>query len=238
MTDEKHENGHKKPPKDKLTNGNGHSNGEPESEGLTKGPNRPPEDTPRIDVGKARPAAAAEPRTPSFAETQPISAEEVKKKDTYRIQLDAAREPQDTEPVPPDEAPTSGVSILTPKDRDAILKKSTMRVDLDPEITAPEEEVEPQKSKTARIDVPEETVSASGGRPKTIKIKRAERPSTLTSAPRVPMHRKTLASADDVGKIGTVYIVAAVIAVVITGVLLYVLAAQTVAPDLPFVGKL
>ena len=99
----------------------------------------------------------------------------------------------------------------------------------------------PAQSKTARIDVPAETVSSAGGRPKTIKIKRAERPASTLSGggkPRIEKSQRPVVS--EQGEIGNLYTLLAAIAVIASLVLVYALAAQTVAVGmkLPFPGTI
>jgi len=99
----------------------------------------------------------------------------------------------------------------------------------------------PAQSKTARIDVPAETVSSAGGRPKTIKIKRAERPdSTLSGGGRPRIEKSQRPVVSEQGEIGNLYTLLAAIAVIASLVLVYALAAQTVAVGmkLPFPGTI
>jgi hypothetical protein len=112
-----------------------------------------------------------------------------------------------------------------------------------PAIAAPPESAGdvPAQSKTARIDVPAETVSAAGGRPKTIKIKRAERPPSTVSGggkPRIEKIQRPAVAAEE--EIGGLYTLLAAVAVVASLVLVYALAAQTIAADmnLPFPGTM
>ena len=99
----------------------------------------------------------------------------------------------------------------------------------------------PAQSKTARIDVPAEAVSSAGGRPKTIKIKRAERPaSTLPGSGRPRIEKIQRPVVSEQGEIGSLYTILAPLAVIASLVLVYALAAQTVAAGmkLPFPGTI
>jgi len=112
-----------------------------------------------------------------------------------------------------------------------------------PAIAAPSDSAGdvPPQSKTARIDVPAETVSAAGGRPKTIKIKRAERPpSTVTGGGRPRIEKIQRPAVAEPEAEGPLYTVLAAVAVIASLVLVYALAAQTVAADmnLPFPGAI
>ncbi len=123
-------------------------------------------------------------------------------------------------------------------------KSETARTDVEtpPPAPAPAPEAEAGKSKTARIEMPAEAVNAPAGRPKTIKIKRADAapPMRATAAPKAGVKRsgrKSAAATDD-SELGALYSILAIASVIVIGVLLYVLAAQTVAPTLPFMGKI
>lgn len=103
---------------------------------------------------------------------------------------------------------------------------------------------EAKKSETARIDLP----SDAGGerpptRPKTIRIKRPDgttarkaltiaRPETAAESGSVPMG--TIGEEEPVG---TAFSALALVALLVLGVVLYVLAAQTVLPNLPWPGR-
>lgn len=115
--------------------------------------------------------------------------------------------------------------------------------------------VEAKKSETARIDIP-----PAGGvddrpatRPKTIKIKRADPSAVAASGSRKPLvvarpvahdepqthfrpPEETMVDADELP--GAVFTVLAIAALLVFCVLIYVLAAQTILPDLSFPGKI
>ena len=108
---------------------------------------------------------------------------------------------------------------------------------------------EAKKSETARLDLPPDTgEERPTTRPKTIRIKR---PDGTTGRKALTIARPTeeavftpaaaaelsSASADD-GQPGAVWAIAALAAVLVAAVLVYVLAAQTIASSLPWPGRL
>ncbi len=98
-----------------------------------------------------------------------------------------------------------------------------------------------KKSETARIDLPPEVTEQPPTRRKTIRIKRPE--GTVTSKPLI-LARSTEPISAPVERpageeeISPVFSYVALVAVLISCVLLYVLAAQTIATGLPFFGKI
>lgn len=113
---------------------------------------------------------------------------------------------------------------------------------------APEAVAEARKSETARIDLPPDVGDRPTTRPKTIRIKRpdgttarkaltiarpgeGEEPAAVAAATELP----TVGAEEEAG---TAFSILALVAVLVTCVLLYVLAAQTIAPGLPFAGKI
>lgn len=115
---------------------------------------------------------------------------------------------------------------------------------------------EAKKSETARIDLPPEGSDRPTTRPKTIRIKRPDgtsgrkplmiaRPSDemaseSASAPisSVMEDGLTVNAADGEESAGTVFSILALVALLVTCVVVYVLAAQTIALDLPFPGRI
>ncbi len=106
---------------------------------------------------------------------------------------------------------------------------------------------ETQKTETARIELPPGAAEAPPTRRKTIRIRRPEgapgglplRPVTVT-APTMPV---AVAAEDQGARVkadepGTVVAVLGLVAAMVAVVLLYVLAAQTLAPTLPFPGRI
>lgn len=110
----------------------------------------------------------------------------------------------------------------------------------------PEAVSEAKKSETARIDLPPEGTDRPATRPKTIRIKRPDGSSgrkSLTIARPAGEEAPTISAmpssfdAEDEGP-GTAFSILALVAVLVACVVLYVLAAQTLAPTLPFPGRL
>ena len=114
------------------------------------------------------------------------------------------------------------------KTASATTKNETARIDV----------VADGKGGTARIELPEEDASqVVTGRKKTIKLKKrvevARRPTSDSLRP-----AGTLDDHADKEDLGLWPSVVSVLTLIAMGVLVYVLAAQSVAPDLPFPGKL
>ncbi len=111
--------------------------------------------------------------------------------------------------------------------------------------TAAEKAVsEAKKSETARIDLPADGGDRPATRPKTIRIKRpdgtsARKPLTI-SRPDAEPAAGTVPSGVIGGEepAGAVYSALALVALLVGCVLVYVLAAQTFAPDLPWPGRI
>jgi hypothetical protein len=103
---------------------------------------------------------------------------------------------------------------------------------------------EAKKSETARIDLPAEAEERPATRPKTIRIKRpdgttARKPLTIarpSAEEEIPAVVQVAAVGDALP--GTLYSVLAILTVIVVLVLIYVLAAQTISPDLPFPGRI
>jgi hypothetical protein len=199
--------------------------------------------TMRIDI--------SEPLGPKKDTTRMVVPPEAAKSQTSKIDISQAAEPSQedllkraTIPVGIPSAPPSS-PITRPKTiqikRPTPVHGETILVA--PATTAKVAE-EAKKSETARIDLPAEADDRPATRPKTIRIKRpdgttARKP--LTIARPTPEQEVAPAAVEiAVGEAmpGTLYSVVALLAVLVTLTLLYVLAAQTVAPDLPFWGRI
>jgi cobalamin biosynthesis Mg chelatase CobN len=107
---------------------------------------------------------------------------------------------------------------------------------------------EAKKSETARIDLPPDAGDRPATRPKTIRIKRPDgttarkaltiaRPSE-EEAPALAAASASMEATDEADQPGVVFSILALVALVVACVLVYVLAAQTFAPNLPFPGRL
>jgi cobalamin biosynthesis Mg chelatase CobN len=112
-----------------------------------------------------------------------------------------------------------------------------------PAVAPPDEQTvaEAKKSETARIDLPATTSERPATRPKTIRIKRPEaaavkKPLTITR-PSVESAATDVGATSEEESVGTIFSALAVAALLVVCVLIYVLAAQTFAPDLPFPGR-
>ena len=203
----------------------------------------PSQETMRVDVeptaaGKSKTARIELPKKPAqptptgrFKVTDEADGEDVFKRHTPAAPKPAAHKPAPAPRAEPEEdAPTVGVEP-TP--------------------------AEAAKSKTARIEMPADMVTPAAARPKTIKIKRAETtPAHAPPAAATPEAKKsgvhkskskskskssvsspavTVGSAAEEGPLVTGL---AAVAVVVIGILVYVLAAQTILPTLPFIGRI
>ncbi|HMP75935.1 MAG TPA: hypothetical protein PKE12_06540 [Kiritimatiellia bacterium] len=169
---------------------------------------------------KKTPGAPPGPRMP-----MPAGSEDVFKRTTIPVGI----------PTPPPPTPTAPKTIA--------LKRPAAVAEPTPTERAVSEA---KKSETARIDLP-----ADGGserpttRPKTIRIKRPDGTTArkaLTIArpdPSVSQGPSTISvEGDEEESAGTAFSVLALVATLIACVLIYVLAAQTIAPELPFPGRI
>jgi hypothetical protein len=102
---------------------------------------------------------------------------------------------------------------------------------------------EPAKSKTARIELPPDSAAAArsdGARSRTIKIKRAESPAPRRAAGKRAQVRTATPRAkksSPTPPMGTLPSTFVVLSVLVMGVLIYILLAQTFAFELPFPGR-
>ena len=135
----------------------------------------------------------------------------------------AAKEPPSAPATPPEE---EAVGIISPPRQP---KPGTARIEVEP----------PTKSATARIEVDESEIPHAPPRPKSIKLKRAEGAGKKSDQPAAvaPPPGKAKKPATD-ASFGPFAGVAAVATVFIMVVLIYVLAAQTIATNLPFPGRM
>ena len=197
--------------------------------------------------------------------TMRVEVEEKRKVDTTRITLpaDSFVKPG-VKPAAPDsesedvfKRKTIPVGVPTPPPADSARPK-TIQVKkpigrpaesiIPPTAPTAETVSEAKKSETARIDLPPDAGECPATRPKTIRIKRPDGTTArkaLTIARPTEEEAPALAaasaavSADEVDEgPGTVFSVLALAALIVACVLVYVLAAQTIAPNLPFPGRL
>jgi hypothetical protein len=207
------------------------------------------------DTVEAQPVPPAVKKQTSRIELD-ASGAQVAKKTTARIELGDAL---GTAKAPP---PESGVASAHQIPRTVRIKQP----DAQPTVVArkvPEiiSSTDTRKSETARIELPPETiVDHPVTRRKTIRIKRpgadGEAP-TVTRAPITPPRAPTVVSGKPAAALepepaaeaefsvpevveeeaGLLATLCAIAALVVASVLVYVLAAQTIAPNLPFPGK-
>ncbi len=118
-----------------------------------------------------------------------------------------------------------------------------------PQTASPQAVLEARKSETARIDLPAEGGDRPVTRPKTIRIKRPDgtsgRKPLMIARPSEEGEAATVSPAFEGAVIslseqppGIVFSILAMVALLVACVVVYVLAAQTIAPTLPFPGRL
>jgi hypothetical protein len=201
------------------------------------------QDTMRVDV---EPSAPAKSKTARIELPKPPA----QPAPTGRIKISGAQESDD---VFKRHAPPPAAKPPAPAPRKPAAEPPTPIA----EEPAPREAA---KSKTARIEMPADFVAPAAARPKTIKIKRAGAETTTPADDEAPtatataeatksgvrkskaaksrsrsVHAVAMESATDAGPLVTGLAVAAV---VVIAILVYVLAAQTVFPTLPFIGRI
>lgn len=196
----------------------------------------------------------------AMSETMRVEVAEPRKAETTRISIPAEAFQKQPGSAPRTAHPeghedifkrsTIPVGIPTPpptpaaKPKTLAVKRPVAASPEPPAVVTPEQRTvaEAKKSETARIDLPADVGERPATRPKTIRIKRPDgttarkaltiaRPDTDSVAPSVSVGATEEESA------GTVFSVLALVAVLIACVLIYVLAAQTIAPELPFPGR-
>jgi hypothetical protein len=179
-------------------------------------------------------------------QTTRVPASESPGEGTARIELQKDPEAEDVFKRHVGEQ-AAGVSQRAARPRTVRIKRSAV-----PPAEAPEAETEAStvdasagKRQTARVDLPTEATAATAGRPKTIKIKRAEMPppeeeaaspTAQAAAPSPRLRRPQVLAREE--PVGALFSFAALITVLATGALLYLLLAQTFLPTLPIPGIL
>ncbi|MBW7908440.1 MAG: hypothetical protein H3C50_05900 [Kiritimatiellae bacterium] len=191
--------------------------------------------------------------------TMRIETDEARKKETARIDLpeSAFQKKPGTQPrsVAPEGAEevfkrsTIPVGIPTPpptKPKTIAVKRPLGTQPAKPAtvVVSPAEKAvaEAKKSETARIDLPSGTgEDRPATRPKTIRIKRPDGTSArkALTISRPDEDAAPIRSFDgEEEEAGSAFSIIALVAVLVTCVLLYVLAAQSIAPNLPWPGRL
>lgn len=196
--------------------------------------------------------------SPSLHSTMRVEVAEPRKTETTRIDIPAEafqKAPGAAPRSPAHEGAedvfkrtTIPVGIPTPAPAPAARPKTISVKKPVPEAapTATEKAVsEAKKSETARIDLPADSGDRPATRPKTIRIKRpdgtsARKPLTISrpDAESAPERAVPLGTLGEEEPAGSVFSVLALVALLLSCVLLYVLAAQTFAPDLPWPGRI
>jgi len=208
--------------------------------------------TMRIDVTPGHGPAADGKKSDTTRIDIPPSASDAAKKKTSKIDLSAASSASDdvfkskTIPVGIPTPPPASSGPLRPKTIQ--MKRPSPSVGesiiVSPESTASATE-QARKSETARIDLAAEDADRPATRPKTIRIKRPDGTSGRKSLTISRPEEEAAAASDNVEEFaseeetpGTFVGIMAIAALLIAGVLLYVLVAQTLAPTLPFPGRI
>ena len=187
------------------------------------------------------------------------------KQSTSRIAIDAATSGENedvfkkrTPPVAvpslsPPPAPPRTPTVSLPRPKTMVMRPAVQRpVSAAPKVNvtpvAPAAVTEAKKSETARLDLPPETVEdRPTTRPKTIRIKRPDgttarkplmisRPDEAGAAPVSVAGEMAVVETSD--QPGAIFAIAALLAVLVTVGLIYLLVGQTVAPTLPIPGRL
>lgn len=262
------DNGKQEPPKIRLNmNGNGNNDSQQKEQANGAVPpkmrvKRPPtrsgnsaagaeneadrkSETSRVELSAAQ---TSEPSQDQAGEQQPAEdSRPAGKSETSRIDIGEVLEQQETD---------EGEAVKLPQQPEApaadapktirIKRPETASVSRD-EQSAGDAGQQPEngKSETSRIELPQEaTAKQPATRRKTVKIKRPEsaggRSLTIARAPESAARTAPTVEAQgaEEEEIGPVITLVAVAAVVVGLVLLYILAAQTVMPGLPFPGRL
>jgi hypothetical protein len=199
-------------------------------------------ETTRIDL-----AAAAPKPAPRIDLTQEVGiSDDLFKRNTMAVGVSSP--PQ--QPIPPMTRPKT-IQVKRPGSKPAEEQITTTGA-------SAESVSEAKKSETARIDLPPEGSDRPTTRPKTIRIKRPDgtsgrkplmiaRPademaSGTAASPVSPVMEEGFAVSEAGGGeeegAGTVFSILALVALLVTCVVVYVLAAQTIALDLPFPGRI
>jgi len=208
--------------------------------------------TMRIDIAPGHGQSADGKKSDTTRIDITPSASDAAKKKTSKIDLSEASNAGDdvfkskTIPVGIPTPPPASAGPLRPKTIQ--MKRPSPSagesIIVSPENTASATE-QARKSETARIDLSAEDADRPATRPKTIRIKRPDgtsgRKSLTISRPEDEAEPETSSveefTSDDESP-GTFVGLMAIAALLIAGVLLYVLLAQTLAPTLPFPGRI
>jgi len=208
--------------------------------------------TMRIDVPPGQGAPVGGKKSDTTRIDIPPAATDASKQQTSKIDLSSAASSTDDVfksktiavgvPTPSPIAPPGRPKTIQMKRPAAAPGESII---VSPESTASATE-QARKSETARIDLSAEDIDRPTTRPKTIRIKRPDgtsgrkalevaRPQESESSVIAPSVDENLEEEDTPGVFVSIVAIAALL---VAGVLLYVLLAQTMAPTLPFPGRI
>ena len=183
-----------------------------------------------------------------------ISQTDTAKKQTARIDLSEAREAKSkTAPIGvPSASPAAPArpvrpTVVIPKRPAPVSGESNI---ITP-VSSPSATEQARKSETARIDLNPEDLERPATRPKTIRIKRPDgttgrkplaiaRPTGTLTGEIKPTGEAAPSESAAAGEEapGLLVSLSSLAALIVVSVLFYVLMAQTIAPDLPFAGKI
>jgi hypothetical protein len=202
--------------------------------------------TMRIDI--------SEPTGPKKDTTRLVVPPDAAKSQTSKIDIRQASEPVSEDVLKRAGIPVGIPTLTPPPPSSPMTRPKTIQIKrpmpvsgetilVSPASTARVAE-EAKKSETARIDLPSEGEDRPATRPKTIRIKRpdgttARKPLTIarpTAAQEAAAIPQEVTVVEDMP--GNLYSVVAILAVIVALTLVYVLAAQTIAPTLPFWGRI
>ncbi|HMP88851.1 MAG TPA: hypothetical protein PJ991_01555 [Kiritimatiellia bacterium] len=213
--------------------------------------------TMRIDIPPGHGAPMGGKKSDTTRIDIPATSGDASKQQTSKIDLSSAASSTDDVfkaktipvgvPTPPPVAPPGRPKTIQMKRPAAAPGESII---VSPETTANATE-QARKSETARIDLSADNVDRPATRPKTIRIKRPDgtsgrkalaiarpsdeetpTPSEETVSPPI------VDTADSDNEPGVFVGIISIAALVVAGILLYVLLAQTMAPNLPFPGRI
>lgn len=217
----------------------------------------------KADTGALPEGAGLEKKKSETAKLE-VPVGDLPKRSTSRITIDAAAAAEGGDvfkrkiapvavPSMANEPPARTPTVSLPRPKTMQMRPISARPTVAKSTVRPVEAAavtEAKKSETARLDLPPETVDdRPSTRPKTIRIKRpdgssARKPLMIArpedgggASAAAPVGGADVA-ADSGDEPGAIWAIAALLAVLATAALIYVLAAQTVAPTLPMPGRL
>lgn len=189
---------------------------------------KPKEDTSRIDISKAQNPPSEEQVQAAKDDTMNVILEEISEKgDTGRIEAEGPKPPR-TVKIKRDSFETAGVKTVADSEDE---KSATAKLDLPESISD-----EPGGKKTIRIKRSGAELAKPGG--KTLKI---SRPESVSATPLPTVAEETRSRIEGAGEKSphALFAVAAMLTVIVTGVLVYLMCTQMPFGDqLPWPGKI